>query len=137
MTNIRRALEARRGEVERSRSVAGGIYVVEGIIELWRVGEATVDVRFPVTFVEMPVVIGGGGVSPNQRIVPGEFPTWRVGVREWDIDIPVDTPDSPTYKGCTLVIVVDGARDDQTIFQSFAFYQASGRALTNPTVDQL
>ena len=137
MTNIRRALESRRGEVERSRSVAGGMYVIDGIISLTGTGEATVDVKFPVTFIEMPVVVGGGGVAPNQRIVPGEFPSWRVGVREWDIVISDDVPDSPTYRGCTLVVLVDGARDDETSFQSFAFWMARGRALTNPIVGGL
>lgn len=137
MTNIRRALESRRGEVERSRSVAGGIYVVDGIIDLRGTGEATIDVKFPVTFTEMPIVLGGGAVSPNQRIVPGEFPSWRVGVREWVLDIPADTPDSPTFKGCTLVVIVDGARDDEDTFQSYAFWMARGRALTNPIVGEL
>lgn len=135
--SIRRALESRRGEVERSRSVQGGMYVVDGIIDLRGTGEATVDVKFPVTFIEMPIILGGGAVAPNQRIVPGEFPSWRVGVRAWELAINPETPDSPTYKGCTLVIVVDGASADETTFQSHAFWTARGRALTNPIVGQL
>lgn len=117
--------------------MAGGVYVVEGVIELRGTGEATIDVTFPVTFTEMPVVLGGGGVAPNQRIIAGEFPSWRVGVRQWDLEIPADTPDSPTYKGANLVIIVDGASDDEDSFESFAFWSARGRALTNPIVGQL
>lgn len=137
MTNIRRAIESRRGTVERSRAMTGGIYVVDGIIELVGVGEVTIDVSFPVTFIEMPIVIGGGGVAENQRIVAGEFPSWRVGVRQWDLRIDPAFPDSPTYRGCNLVIVVDGARDDENTFQSRAFWMARGRALTNPIVGHL
>lgn len=135
--NIRRSIESRRGTVERSRAVAGGVYTVDGIIDLTGTGELTVDVLFPVTFTEMPILVGGGGVAPNQRILPNEFPTWSVGVRDWNLGIDPDFPDMPTFKGATLIIIVTGATADSTTFQSRAFWTARGRALTNPTVSAL
>lgn len=135
--DLRRSLETRRGDVERDRAIAGGIYVVDGVIDLLGTGEVTVDVSFPVTFTEMPFVTGGGAAAPNQRIVPGEFPTWRVGVRAWDLIINPAAPDNPRYKGCTLVVVVDGSAADAATFKSFAFWMARGRALTNPIVGGL
>lgn len=135
--DLRTALEARRGEVERDRAVAGGHWVAEGIIELLGTGETTVDVKFPVKFVERPLVFGGGGAVDNQRIVTGEFPIWQVGVLRWNRTTRPDVPDSPMYIGATLVIVVTGAVDDEATFQSEAWWMARGRALTNPTVGGL
>lgn len=137
MSQLRRALEQRRGTVERDRAIQGGPYVVDGIIELRGTGEVTVPVAFPVTFIEKPILVGGGGVADNQRIVPGEFPEWKVGVLRWDRVTHPDTPDTPTYRGCTLVIVVSGAEDDEDTFLSEAYFTARGRALTNPIVGGL
>lgn len=131
---IRRALEQRRGQVERDRAVAGGKMIVEGVIDLLGTGEATVDISFPVVFTEMPIVLGGGAVATNQAIVDGEFPTFQVSVLRWDEIVNPAAPDSPTYRGCTLLIVVTGARDDEDTFQSHAFFSARGTALHNPIV---
>lgn len=135
--DLRRALEARRGEVERDRGMSGGIYIVEGIVDLLGTGEVIVDVLFPVTYVEKPLVFGGGGVADNQRVIPGEFPRWDVGVHRWNRGAQPDTPDSPTYYGCSLLIIVEGAIDDEDTFQSEAYWTARGRALTNPIVPGL
>lgn len=137
MTDLRRGLERRRGTVERARANEGGVYIVEGIIELVGIGEVTVDVRFPVTFVQKPILLGNGGVAENQRIVPGSFPTWDVGVLRWDRIYGSDTPDTPRYRGARLIVVVTGAFEDETTFESEAYWSARGRALTNPITAQL
>lgn len=129
---LRKAVEQRRGQVEADRAIQGGHMVAEGIIDLLGTGEVTVEVPFPVTFVEMPIVLGGGIVGVNQRIVPGEFPTVDVQVLRFDEIINPATPDSPRYRGCTLIIVVEGAADDEDTYKSHAWWTARGRALTNP-----
>lgn len=134
---LRQALDTRRSEVERIRSVTGGEHLVKGRIELRGVGEITVDVKFPVMFTEMPVVVGGGGVGENQIIRASQFPSWKVGVHRWLRETDPSIPDTPVYKGCTLVIVVEGAWQDYATFESFAFWTASGRALTNPITEIL
>lgn len=135
--DLRRALEQRRGVVERARAVEGDAYFVEQVILLVGVGEATIDVKFPVEFVEKPLLTGGGGAGDNQRIIPGAHPNWRVGVLRWDIVEHPEAPDSPGYRGCTLLINCEGAREDETTFQSEAYWCAQGRALTNPIVGGL
>jgi hypothetical protein len=134
MPDIRQAFEHRRGEVERGRAVEGGVFIVEGVIALTGTGEATVDVNFPVRFIEKPVLVGGGGAADNQRIVVGEYPRWNVGVLRWHRVIDEEFPDQPTYKGCTLLIIVEGATQDATTFLSEAYWSARGKALNNPIV---
>lgn len=134
--NIRTALENRRGTVERARSVEGGMFVVTGLIDLVGVGEATVDVNFPVTFTRKPSLVGSGEVGENEVIVPGAFPEISVGVRRWNRVIRADHPDDPWYDGANLVVVIRGVADDAT-FVWAATWMAIGPALTNPIVGGL
>lgn len=135
--DIRRALESRRGDVERQREVTGGLYTVEGTIACVGTGEATLDVKFPVTFLDRPRVYANGGASDNQRIVPGEFPTWNAGVL-WFVRVEdPQFPDSPLYVGARLIVVISGAIDDEATFESEIWWMARGKALTNPTTGGL
>lgn len=137
MSKLQRALEQRRGTLERAADITGGLYIAEGSFEVLRTGEATVDIQFPVTYTEMPHVHATGAAGENQQIVPGEFPEWNVGVLRWDRIVNRSLPDSVTYRGCTLIVRIRGAASAASTFQSVIFWTASGIALTNPIVGGL
>jgi hypothetical protein len=129
---LQKALEDRRGDVERSRAMDGGFFVVEGFHPCVGTGEATVDVTFPVKFYEMPIPEGGGMVGENEVIVPGSFPEWQVGVLRWELE--KNHIGNLLYVGAQLVIVVHG---QGVGFRSIAWWRMTGRALTNPVVGGL
>ncbi len=123
--------EQRRGEVERSYSVRGGVFRLLGFRDLARAGEVIDIVMFPVWFLERPGVSGGGELAPNEPMVDGEFPRWNVGVKEW-----ITTEQGGVgqtglvtmYKGAHLIYVAEGP----IAMRSTVHWQLEGRALRNP-----
>lgn len=120
-------LEQRRTDVERIEGMAGAVHNVAGFIELSDVGEVTVEVNFPVRFIERPAFSFGAEMGENQQILPGQFPTAYGMVLRWNFGIREETG-AKFYDGATLIIVSKGAPQQRIVFH----WQMEGRALRNP-----
>lgn len=131
MPNLQGPFEARRGEVERSQSVRGGVFRLLGFQDLSKAGETTAEVNFPVWFLERPAISGGGELADNESLVDGEFPRWNVGVHKW-----ITTEQGGVgatglvtmYKGAIFIFVAEGPE----AMRSTIHWQLEGRALRNP-----
>jgi hypothetical protein len=121
------AFEARRGTLERARSITGQQYKVSFFVEVHGAGETTVAVNFPVKFQEKPIVTSGGELAPGSVLQATNFPWCSVMVGSWDLD-PTIT-DHDYYIGATLVIVVGGTDTQRAIIH----FSAEGKALVSPT----
>jgi hypothetical protein len=92
-------------------------------------GEATVNVDFPVWFVEKPSMSFGGEFEKNEYLVERRFPTVSVVVVEWKIALP-DRPGGGWYVGAILATVTTGRREQRV----WVHWQAEGKAIRNPSV---
>lgn len=119
------AIERRRGEVERARSVQGQTFRVTYMVSVRGSGECTVDVNFPVKFSEKPGVSHGGELAPGAVLESSNFPTCSVMVKDWVLD-PLEN--HKYYVGATLVLVVTGPSDQDAILH----FHAEGKALIAP-----
>lgn len=127
--NLRRALDVKRTDVAKAQEVHGGIHQVYGFIETMNHGEATVDVNFPVVFIEKPVFHANGEVGENQSITAGYFPTCNVMVRRWITSTTLE--DTPRYHGANLLIVITGDTS-LTDYLTIVHWSVTGKALVNP-----
>lgn len=131
MANPQGPFEARRGEVERSYSVRGGVSRLLGFRDLARAGEVTDEVMFPVWFLERPGISGGGECAPNEPLVDGEFPRWSVGVHHWITEERGGVGETGLvtfYRGAVFIFVAEGPET----MRSTIHWQLEGRALRNP-----
>lgn len=99
-------------------------FVVEGL------GEALVEVPFPVTFSGKPFPFPGiPELDRTDSPQPGSYPSVQLSVAAWD------TEDRGTgddyYHGVTVSVIAAG-RADQRIWVTCSFF---GTALTNPTTE--
>lgn len=120
-------LEQRRVDVERVEGMAGALHSVVGFIEITNAGEVTVDISFPVRFIERPAFTFGAEMQENSQIIAGSFPTVSGVVLRWNFGIR-DESGARYYDGATLIIVNTGTTDQQMIFH----YKMEGKALRNP-----
>jgi hypothetical protein len=123
---IRAALSRREGTTTRTAQIAPGEFRVFGFVDLIGTGEVDVDVNFPVSFVDLPVITGSGIMAEGQSLVAGEYPIWNVGGASLVYD---EKPGgSRLYRGARLAIVCSGHEG----MLSTATWIAQGRALVNP-----
>ena len=105
--------------------------VVSGQFLLSGVGEATKAVKFPVKFIEKPLLSFGGELTENSSPVDGSFPTVSVVIGGWDLEIPgivnQETPDRKYFVGATLLVVTTGVSESMWIH-----WHVTGVAITNP-----
>jgi len=106
------AIEARRGAIERGRSIQGRVHSVVGFVEVTGVGEAIITVTFPVTFIERPTMLFGGELGTNGVLVDGSFPTINVMVKEWTT---YKKQQATYWTGAVLVLVATGSSEQQII----------------------
>lgn len=126
--DVSRAMEQRRGTVERGKSIQGREFSIHGFIDCYGAGEALQDVNFPVAFQERPAMSFGGELAVNQTLEDGNFPTINIMTRSWQTIL----RDGATYyTGATLIIVATGP----TTMGYTAHWQATGKALVNPLND--
>lgn len=125
MPDVARAIEQRRGVVERNRSVQGAVYSIAGFIKCNGAGEGLYETNFPMMFQERPAMSFGAELADNSTLEDGNFPWVNVMVKSWK---KIKKDGQTFYTGCTLIIVASG---HETMSYT-AHWQATGRALTNP-----
>lgn len=137
MGDPRGALELRRANLDRSASMTGGRISLDGFIDLSGVGEATIEVPFPMQFVERPVITSGGGeLAEGETLEAGRFPRWNVGVKDWRFTERSEGA-ARIYTGALLVVVCEGRDDPDRPQQSTAHYKVEGTAIVNPVGSSL
>lgn len=127
-------LQRRRGDGDRQAAVLGGVFVVNGTIEIAPFPaedvELLIPVLFPIRFLgdrtTYPTITGSGIPHESTPIQAGAFPRWNVGGTNF---IYSESPGgSRVYSGCDLLVVASGSIG----FRSFITWQAVGRGLVNP-----
>jgi len=126
---IQRPLERRRWNVDRIGSLSVRLYRVSGKVLVRGSGEVAVDVTFPVTFIEEPVLSFGAALEANQALEAGNFPTISVVATGWNRrEKVVGGEVGFYYDGATLSIVTTG-KTDQLIW---VHWSAEAKAFRNP-----
>jgi len=119
-------------DVVRNRDVRPAEHVIKGRTKVLGVGEATVDVPFPVIYLEAPTFTFGGELAEGSALEPTNFPTISAIVFAWDINEPDLDLTGQTmrihYRGARLAIVTTGP----TSTDMYLHWQFTGRALSNP-----
>lgn len=128
MTNIQQALNRRNAQQATLAAPAAEYTIVDGVVNLLGSGNATMDLKFPCSFIEEagmpPRLFGSGSVAVNGSIIPGSLPSWTVGVLRWNTK---ERPNQkPLYIGATIVINCSGTN------RSAVTWECHGLALTNP-----
>jgi hypothetical protein len=121
--------DQRRGAVNRIEAMTGKVHRVQGFFTLTGAGERSVEVDFPVWFVENPVLTFGGELAPNEFPEAGYYPTVSVVVLAWKLKTP--TPEVNYYVGAHLGAVTTGKAAQVLIVH----WQVEARALRNPLGD--
>ncbi len=121
--------DARRGAVNRMESMSGRVHRVQGFFTVTGAGEVSVEVDFPVWFIENPVITFGGELAPNEFPEAGSYPTVSVVVLAWKKE---DRPGDVSYFiGAHLGAVTTGKSGQILIVH----WQMEGKALINPIGD--
>ena len=120
-------MEQRRENVRRVDAMTVKVTRVSGRILVVGVGEAAVDVPFPVAFAERPNFTFGGELDENHRAVAESYPTVSAVVVNWDKEGEGPGRDG-RYVGATLAAVTTGP-DGQAMWIHYAF---EGKAIRNP-----
>ena len=132
---VARSRETR--DVARNREVRAAEHVIKGRTKVLGVGETTVEVRFPVIYLETPTFTFGGELAEGSSLTAGQFPTVSAVVSRWNVDEPDLELFGQTmrihYRGAILAIVTTGPTNTD-VYLHWAF---TGRALTNPGTGSL
>lgn len=121
-----RPFESRRSDINQQQAIEVAPTTLTGFVTIQGAGETTVDVTFPVWYIEEPGMFFGGSLGPNQSTEGGNLPTVSVVVLFWRTTF-VDP--STYYNGARLAVVTTG-RGDQ---EMKVHWHAEGRAITNPS----
>lgn len=136
-SNLPAAIARSQRDVIRNRDVRAAEHVIKGRTKVLGVGEATVEVRFPVVYLEAPTFTFGGELAEGSILSPGEFPTVSAIVSRWQVDEPDLDLFGQTmrihYRGATLAIVTTGPADTDV----YLHWTFTGRAISNPGTGSL
>lgn len=122
-------LEDRRGTVNRVESMSGRDHFVQGHLTLAGAGEASIEVRFPVWFIEKPIFTFGGELAEGESPTQTKYPTISAVVLRWILQ---EYPgDIHYWSGAILGAVSTGIPEQNLVLH----WQFQGRALRNPTSD--
>ena len=121
------ALEVRRSTVEQVDVSAGGIYTSRQQFDVFYTGETSFPCFFPVQFTEMPAVLSGWSMWPNQHLPFGNFPIVQCGVFQWHQTKRVDNG-FPVYTGAVMALLVQG----DPLLQITLHLMFVGKAVRNP-----
>lgn len=126
---MQRSLEGRRWTVDRVESMGVHLFRCAGKTLVRGSGEVAVDVYFPVTFTEEPVMTFGGALDLNEPLEDGNFPTVSCVVAKFLKKEKQQGEDAGLYYvGATLAIVTTGRADQ---FMN-VHWVAEARAFQNP-----
>lgn len=121
--------DARRGTINRIESMTGKVHRVQGFFTLTGAGELSVEVDFPVWFIENPICSFGGELAANEFPEAGFYPTVSVVVLAWKKE---DRPGDVSYfSGAHLGAVTTGKAGQVLVVH----WQMEGKALRNPLGD--
>jgi len=99
---------------------ASGQFLLDGM------GEAEVEVLFPVKFSEKPLLSFAAEIRDGDMLITSKMPTVSMVVLQWTIE---DRPPfSNLYTGATLGVVADGPPSSRL----FAIWHMDGMAYSNP-----
>src|SRR5690606_6232292 len=104
---------------------ASRVFTVSGERLVDGIGEVVVDVNFPVSFTQKPLMQYGSELDANQTVSDGSFPT--VGVTVLRYNIKRGDLDQLYYIGATLAISITGSSSQKT----WLHYHVSGKGITN------
>lgn len=122
-------LEDRRGTVNRVESMSGRPHRVQGHFTMNGAGEASIEVRFPVWFIEKPIFTFGGEMVEGESPTQTQYPTISVVVHRWILQ---EYPgDIHYFSGAILGPVSTGTEAQKLLVH----WQCEGKALRNPTSD--
>lgn len=127
---VGRGLETRRIDVARINDVQAKVTSIVGKVVVGPdPGEATINVPFPIWYVEEPNVSFGAELYPNSPLVPGRFPTCDAMVLNWELKEPDGVGAGRKYWiGATLLVVTTGVTGQRI----YVHYRMEGVALRNP-----
>ncbi len=124
--------EQRRHRILDSQDIQGTNHVVNGSSLIVGIGEALIDVFFPVSFTRIPSFSFGGELSAESVAGAGQFPTLSAVVSQWVFDDPDKDLFGASmrryFKGARLACVVTGPGTQKLLLH----WTFSGMALTNP-----
>ena len=121
-------MEARRETVKRIDAMTVKVTRVSGRVLVIGTGEVTVDVPFPVNFIERPVFNFGGELDENHRATAGKYPTISAVVTTWTKVKEVVGSTDGYYTGASVAVVTSG----QTGQQLWLHYSFEAKAVSNP-----
>lgn len=113
---------SRNDRIEAQQSKVISIY---GVIAVDKPGEATVDITFPVTFIERPCFNAGLEMQNNESVVLGNYPVYGVTVNRWTYK--QATENIRYWVGCNLAIRIQAPKG-----RFFVHYEFLGQALRSP-----
>jgi len=138
-------LERRRWSIANSRDVLGTEHVIKGRTQLQGSGEATINLTFPVLFIEPPTFTFGAELALGSVLEAGQFPIVSCCISAWGPNGEgAFRPDAPSeeaiqagaadislreyYTGAVVACVATGP-SAQNVYIHWMF---TGVALTNP-----
>lgn len=126
MRPLQVALDTRRRDVDRIDSMLVDRCVVEGTFKMLGSGEGSIDINFPVQFIEKPIFNSGYELESGHAPSSGEVPTCTATVIDWKT---VKRPgDALYYVGCRVVVRTTG----NSTLESHVHVYFHGKHLKNP-----
>ncbi len=120
-------METRRETVRRIDAMTVKVTRVSGRLLVGGQGEGSVDVPFPVEFVERPIFNFGGELDVNHRATAGRYPSVSAVIVDWVI-IGANNGTEGHFKGATLAVTSRGTAGQKM----WIHYTFEGKALRNP-----
>lgn len=124
-----------RGAMEQRRTTVGRIDAftvkhtfVVGRAILLGAGEATIDINFPVWFIEKPVLTVAGDLLDGSFAAADFFPTTSGMVTNWTVERDVPGAFEGYYTAARILVVTSGKLDQI----SSVNYMFEARAMRNP-----
>lgn len=134
MPDLMRPLENRRSNVDRINSHGIKIHVYSVDSPVVGVGEAIIEIPFPVLFVERPGFTSGFSLDENVSPQLTNFPTYSAVVVQWVRQPKKTTSDNANsflYAGAILSVRLTGDVSQRATLHT----RFEGKAMRNPLTD--
>ncbi len=120
-------METRRETIRRIDAMTVKVTRFSGRLLVGGTGEGSVDVPFPVEFVERPIFNFGGELDSNHRATAGRYPTVSAVIVDWVI-VGANKGTEGRFRGATLAVTSRGTAGQKM----WIHYTFEGKALRNP-----